>query len=71
MKLSVNNTYYNDWVIFDGEKHQIHSTCPEYPFLKDARFGLGVVTWDNIQPILLTPEILDKIEGMEQRELKW
>ena len=64
MKLSVNNAYHNDWVIFDGNYHQIHSTCPEYPFLKDARFGLGVVTWDNIQPIPLTPSILDKIKGV-------
>ena len=66
MKLSVNNTYHNDWVIFDGNYHQIHSTSPEYPFLKDAKFGLGVVTWDNIKPIPLTPKILKKIEGCQK-----
>jgi hypothetical protein len=69
MKLSVNNTYHNDWVIFDGNYNQIHSTTPEYPFLKNASFGVGIVVWNNIQPISLTGIILEKIEGMEKIRL--
>jgi len=50
----------NNWVMYDGRYFQIDSVGSELPFLKTIEFGVGVVTYDNIQPIPLTEEILLK-----------
>ena len=65
LKLSVNNIYHNDWIIFDGRKFQIDITATEFPCLQTTEFGIGVVDWNNIKPIVLTPEVMERIEGVD------
>ena len=62
-KLNVNNCYHNDWVIFDGRYFKVDITDPVFPCLQTIEFGIGVVDWNNIQPIPLSPELMERIEG--------
>ena len=45
-------------VEFEGKAYPLHIVCDEYPFLDTDAFGVGVVRWNNIQPIQLTEELL-------------
>lgn len=55
-----NELRIGNWVMYDGRYFQIDSVGSELPFLKTIEFGVGVVTYDNIQPIRLTEETLLK-----------
>jgi len=47
-------------VMYDNRLFQIESISRSLPCLNTDEFGIGVVDWNNIQPISLTPEILEK-----------
>jgi len=49
----------NNLVIYDGRYFQIHSLTPDFPYLDTMEFGFGIITWENIQPIPLTAELLE------------
>jgi len=59
----------DNWVIFEGRYFQIDCIAREAPFLKTSEFGVGIVEYKNIEPIPLTPEILEKC-GFEWDEIK-
>lgn len=48
-----------NWVLYNSKAYQIDTISPELPIL-DADFGVGVVDYNNIYGIELTPEILEK-----------
>jgi len=47
-------------VMYDNRLFQIESISRSLPCLNTDEFGIGVVDWNNINPIPLTPEILEK-----------
>jgi len=47
-------------VMYDNRLFQIESIAMSFPCLNTDEFGIGVVDWNNINPIPLTPEILEK-----------
>jgi hypothetical protein len=49
-----------NWVMYDNRYFQLHVIADEIPSLNTDEFGIGVVSWKSIQPIPLTPEILEK-----------
>lgn len=49
-----------NWVKYDNRLFQIESIARSFPCLNTDEFGIGVVDWNNINPIPLTPEILEK-----------
>lgn len=49
-----------NWVSFDDRLFQIYSISEEFPALDTEEFGIGVVGYNNLQPIPLTEEILLK-----------
>jgi hypothetical protein len=62
------NLMVGDWVNYKDTPYKIDAVSKLYPFIDDARFGLGIVTWDNIQPIPLTPDVLEKINSIYKNE---
>lgn len=48
-----------NWVKYDNRYFQIHSIAYVFPTLNTDEFGIGVVDYNNIQPIELTPDILE------------
>lgn len=57
--IQANELRVGNWVIYNGKAYQIDTISPELPIL-DADFGVGVVDYNNIHGIELTPEILEK-----------
>lgn len=57
----------NNWVMYDNRLFQIEAISRSLPCLNTDEFGIGVVDWNNLQPIPLTPEILEKC-GFEEVE---
>jgi hypothetical protein len=49
-----------NWVKAKGEYFQISGICEAFPNLDTIKFGAGVITWKDIEPIPLTEEILLK-----------
>lgn len=47
-------------VMYDNRLFQIEAISRSLPCLNTDEFGIGVVDWGNIQPIVLSPEILEK-----------
>ena len=43
-------------VMYEGKVYEIDSISKEFPTLNTPEFGIGVVDWNNIQPIPLTQE---------------
>ena len=48
-----------NWVKYDNRYFQIHSIAYIFPTLNTDEFGIGVVDYNNIQPVELTPDILE------------
>ena len=48
-----------NWVKCDNRYFQIHSIGYVFPTLNTDEFGIGVVDYNNIQPVELTPDILE------------
>lgn len=47
-------------VMYDNRLFQIEAISRSLPCLNTDEFGIGVVDWNNLQPIVLSPEILEK-----------
>lgn len=56
-----------NWVEYDGKYYKIDTIANEFPTLNTSEFGIGVVDWNNINPIHLTEEILLKC-GFEKTD---
>jgi len=60
-QLNERNTMVGNLVKYDGKIYEIDTIAAEFPTLNTAEFGIGVVDWNNIEPIPLTPEILVRL----------
>ena len=54
-----------NWVKFEDWYYQIESLAKELPTLDTPEFGIGVVDWNNLNPIPLTEEWLLKFSFSE------
>ena len=54
-------------VEYDKRIFEIHSIAEVFPTLNTEEFGIGVVDWNNIKPIVLTKEWLLKL-GWEEKK---
>ena len=61
--MNANELRINNWVEYEGRYFQLYAIDANMPFLNTAEFGVGVVDYNNIFPIPLSPEILEKCEG--------
>lgn len=59
-KLQANEFRIGNLVKYEGNVYAIDSISKEFPTLNTMEFGVGVVDWDNIEPIPLTEEWLVK-----------
>jgi len=57
-QLNERNTVVGNLVKYDGKIYELDTIAAEFPTLNTDEFGIGVVDWNNIEPIPLTPEIL-------------
>jgi len=58
--MNANELRINNWVEYEGRYFQLYAIDANMPFLNTAEFGVGVVDYNNIFPIPLSPEILEK-----------
>lgn len=58
--IAANELRIGNWVMYDNRLFQIEAISRSLPCLNTDEFGIGVVDWNNIQPIELSPEILEK-----------
>lgn len=58
--IAANELRMGNWVMYDNRIFKIHCISETYPFLNTEEFGVGVVGFKNIEPIVLCPEILEK-----------
>ena len=58
--IAANELRIGNWVMYDNRLFQIEAISRSLPCLNTDEFGIGVVDWNNINPIPLTPEILEK-----------
>lgn len=54
MELEIRDFRIDNWVEHDGNAYQLASVSEDFPLLKTQKFGIGVITWQNINPIELT-----------------
>lgn len=66
MKLEAKDLRIGNLVKYDNREFSIHTIAKEFPTLDTTEFGIGVVDWNNLEPIELTEEWLIKFE-----EIKW
>jgi hypothetical protein len=69
-KLQSNEFRLWNLVKYEGKVYAIDSISKEFPTLNTIEFGIGVVDWDNIEPILLTEEWLVKF-GFNKESNGW
>ena len=62
---------YGNLVEFEGEVYEIDTISAEFPTLNTNKFGIGVVTWENIKPIELAEEWLLKFGFKEVEGNQW
>lgn len=58
--ITANELRIGNWVQFKDNLYQIDVVSKHFPFLNTDEFGVGVVHYNNMQPIPLTPEVLEK-----------
>jgi hypothetical protein len=51
---------FGNLVKYEGRIFEIDSICSEFPTLNTIEFGVGVVDWNNISPILLRDNLITK-----------
>lgn len=57
-------------VMYDNRVFRIHSLAEELPTLDTAEFGIGVVDWNNLEPVKINKEWLIKL-GFKQIDDRW
>ena len=65
--ISAKELRIGNWVRYGNRIFKIHCISETYPFLNTEEFGVGVVGFKNIEPIVLCPEILENC-GFEEVE---
>ena len=55
-----NEVRLNNYVSYKGKNYQINSIAEVFPTLNTDEFGIGVVSWDKLQPINITKKLLLK-----------
>ena len=65
--IRANELRIGNWIEYDGRYFKIYSIADVFPTLDTIEFGIGVVDYNNINPIPLTPEILEKC-GFEKEQ---
>lgn len=68
--IAANELRIGNWVMYDNRLFQIEAISRSLPCLNTDEFGIGVVDWNNLQPIPLTTEILEKC-GFEKGLSEW
>ena len=58
--IAANELRIGNWVMYDNRLFQIEAISRSLPCLNTDEFGIGVVDRNNINPIPITPEILEK-----------
>jgi len=58
--INPNEVRINNWVLFEGKPYQIDTISKAMPTLNTIEFGVGVVTWDKLEPIKPTESNLKK-----------
>ena len=58
--INANELRIGSCVMYNNRLFQIEAISRSLPCLNTDEFGIGVVDWNNIEPIPLTPEILEK-----------
>jgi hypothetical protein len=58
--IQATETRIGNWIKYDQRYFKIHVISKELPSLDTDEFGIGVVSWNSIEPILLTSDILKK-----------
>ncbi len=61
MSIKARELRIDNLVEHEGEFYKIHSIAKVFPTLDTIRFGIGVIDWNNINPIPLTEEWLLKM----------
>jgi hypothetical protein len=69
-QLNERNTMVGNLVRYEGKIYEIDTIAAEFPTLNTDEFGIGVVDWNNIEPIPLTPEILAQL-GFKKLPVSW
>jgi hypothetical protein len=69
--MKVNEFRLWNLVKYEGKVYEIDSISKEFPTLNTIEFGIGVVDWDNIEPIPLTEEWLVKFGFKKMNNIDW
>lgn len=69
-KLQANEFRIGNLVKYEGNVYAIDSISKEFPTLNTMEFGIGVVDWNNIEPVPLAEELLVKV-GFEKQKNNW
>jgi hypothetical protein len=67
--ISANEVRRGNLFKYDDRIFRIHTIAYEFPTLDTDEFGIGVVGWNNIDPVELTDEWLIKFQ-LPKREVK-
>ena len=68
-KLTAQQLRIGNFVEYEGEIYEIDTISKLFPTLNTVAFGIGVVGWDNLNPIPLNEEWLLKFGFI--KEYKW
>jgi len=66
--MKANELRIGNLVSYDGRIFEIDTIAKEFPTLNTIEFGIGVVDWENIEPIPLPEEWLIKF-GFEKDDV--
>lgn len=68
--MKANELRIGNLVKYEGKVYAIDSISTEFPTLNTMEFGIGVVDWNNIEPVTLTEEWLVKF-GFEKVDYQY
>jgi hypothetical protein len=63
--IQANELRIGNLVCYDGRVFEIDTIAKEFPTLNTTEFGIGVVGWNDIEPIIITEEWLLKFGFIE------
>lgn len=56
--MKANDARIGNYVSYKGKVYQLYSISEDYPFLDTDEFGVGVVMWEDLEPIELNEDVL-------------